>query len=397
MHALAWDTNENLLWGVNRVPTGKTATDAVCAVWRIDVNDEVGGTGGAAAYIATLAFTFTEPGGFCQLHFTGSRFVTGLAVDPATDTIYVSPAGESRIRAFNKDGAPAANDPINFTKITRSACPTRCYVSGLAMGEDGLLMVSATSDSRLFTIDPANKSLESTLNGAAPRNYDLECGPMVYDQLGTPLRTILSADLNSSVINVLEAPPGFCNPLDFVVRNLRVGPSAITLPQSGLTIVDVSFEVAAFGRDPSAWSSKIEDISTRMSVADVRMLAEPGDECDFTTHSFPGPIVTPLPCAEGDTAGSPSANGYAVCLDGLDNDSDGLTDYHDDDCTAQVSGLTVNYTLSETFQTISRRVIVGACRTGVDPTITFTTALFPTDTNPANNSASADLTVNCLP
>jgi len=387
VHAIAWDSSEDVLWGVDQFPTGPSPLDASGAVWRIDVRQLTGGLGNEA-YLATLAFTFNDAK-LCNLSLKDS-FITGLAVDDTTDTVYVSGQGGSLIRAFTKTGTPAPNDPIDFGRLTKNYCPGGCRTSGLAFGTDGRLMASARLDARLFVIDPSGPTLQDVFTSGSPRNWDLECGPIVFDAAGAPSRTVLSADLFSNLIRIVEAPSHFCNPVDVVMRNYQVSPNPITLPPTRIGIVRVSFEAAAFGGTPAqplltaatSWSARLDRFHPI-----VRLLAEPGDTCSLDIEDFLGPIHQLVTCAEGDTAGSPSVHGFAVCYDGVDNDGDGLTDFQDPDCTGQISHLDASVALGETFQTISRYAVVGGCDGGRG--LTIGAAMFhPLDTNTANNGGA---------
>lgn len=191
--AIAWDSNENKLWGGDLDGAGS------CRIWSIDM----------ATGIATQRFTFTDPSPLARCSVA---FFDGITVDSVTDTIYASPDVHTHIRHFKKDGTPAANDPIDFETLTIGQCPwaqgfgaAGCWNSGLAIGLDGNLFAGTANDGKIFQFNPTTPAsligLFATVSG---RDEDLECGPIINGK-----ETILSKQLEGP-IDVLEAPEGTC-------------------------------------------------------------------------------------------------------------------------------------------------------------------------------------------
>jgi len=213
--AIAWDPNENLLWG------GDVSATA-CRIWTVD----------PISGVAMLQFTFTDPHpvtGTCQ----ANQFMDGIAVDSVTDTLYVSPDVHTLIHHVNKDGSTAANDPIDFESLTAGLCPFAqgsgfdgCLNSGLAIGLDGNLFAGTNGDGKIMQLDPdVPASLVGQFSTVSGRDEDLECGPLFHKTDGSIVETILSADVRfSDNINVLEAPKGTC----VLVPTITLAPAEAT-------------------------------------------------------------------------------------------------------------------------------------------------------------------------
>ena len=213
--AIAWDPNENLLWG------GDVSADA-CRIWTVD----------PTSGLATLKFSFTDPHpvtGTCQ----NNEFFDGITVDAVTNTLYASPDVHTLIHHFNKDGSAAANDPIAFEPLTTGLCPVAqgsgfngCLNSGLAIGLDGNLFAGTDGDGKIMQLDPvAPATLLGQFSTVSGRDEDLECGPLFHKTDGSVVETILSADVRfSDNINVLEAPKGTC----VLVPTITLAPAEAT-------------------------------------------------------------------------------------------------------------------------------------------------------------------------
>ncbi|MDP3940943.1 MAG: hypothetical protein Q8Q49_01395 [bacterium] len=200
--AIAWDTNENKLWGGDIGPDA--AGVSACRIWSIDMS-----TG-----VATLRFSFVDPHGGCDL-----SFFDGLTVDTVTDTLYLSPDVHKYIHHYKKDGTLAGNDPIDFETLTSApadVCPLTepfpnpdpvqgCNNSGLTIGLDGTLFAGTNGDSKIVMVDPVAKAFLGVFSTVDGRDEDLECGPVVKG-----LETILSREFFTGAIAVLEAPEGTC-------------------------------------------------------------------------------------------------------------------------------------------------------------------------------------------
>lgn len=196
--AIAWDTNENKLWGGDLDGAGS------CRIWSIDM-----GSG-----LATLRFSFVDPHGGCSF-----AFFDGLTVDTVTDTLYLSPDVHKYIHHYNKDGSLGVNDPIDFETLTSApadVCPgtepfpdadpvAGCNNSGLAIGLDGTLFAGTNGESKIVTVNPVAKTFTGVFSTVDGRDEDLECGPKVNG-----LETLLSREFFSGAIAVLEVPEGTC-------------------------------------------------------------------------------------------------------------------------------------------------------------------------------------------
>ncbi len=200
--AIAWDDNETRLWG------GDLDGKGHCRIWSIDL----------ATGLATLRFSFGGDG--CALPFS---FFDGLTVDTVTNTLYLSPDVQRFIRHLNKDGTPAANDPIDFETLTSAPdrCPSSepvpnpnpvdgCPNSGLAIGLDGILFAGTNGAGRIIQLDPNPPAFLGDFATVSGRDEDLECGPRFSKADGSVVETILSRDFFSGRIDILEAPQGTC-------------------------------------------------------------------------------------------------------------------------------------------------------------------------------------------
>lgn len=193
--AIAWDSNENLLWGGN---TGGNK----CHIFSIDL----------ATGLATERFNYTDASGHCSF-----EFFDGITVDANTNTIYLSPDVNPTIRHFDKAGNPSSNDPIAFESMTAGQCPfsqglgsSGCLNSGLAIGIDGKLFAGTNGDGKIYELDPSVPSLLGQFATVSGRDEDLECGPLFTKPDGSVVETILSREAFSGRIDVLEAPRGTC-------------------------------------------------------------------------------------------------------------------------------------------------------------------------------------------
>jgi Bacterial Ig-like domain (group 1) len=209
--AIAWDSNEGLLWGGNLDGAGH------CQIWKIDL----------ATGLAALQFTFTDPSGFCG---DGAEFYDGITVDTKSNTLYLSPDVNPTIRHFNKAGNPLPGDPIPFSTMTTGQCPVAqgfgfpgCLNSGLAIGIDGHLFAGTDGDGKIFDLDPTVPSVLGQFATVSGRDEDLECGPLFTKPDASVVETILSREAFSGRIDVLEAPLGTC-----VVFQLGLTPSSAT-------------------------------------------------------------------------------------------------------------------------------------------------------------------------
>jgi hypothetical protein len=213
--AIAWDTNENTMWGTNQDGAG------TCNIFRVDVN-----TG-----ITSPAFSFAD----ANCNFT---FYDGITIDTVTDTIYTSADVVSTIHHFDKNGNPAANDLIPFTALTSGgvvpACgDVGCPNSGLAIGLDGTLFAGTNGFGTIVTLDPNTPAFLSEFGTATGRDEGLTCGPTVQG-----LETILSRDLNSNIIDVLETADGTC--IDPTVDKQVVAGELLPLDSTALLIGGLS-------------------------------------------------------------------------------------------------------------------------------------------------------------
>ncbi|MEP6759210.1 MAG: hypothetical protein ABJB55_08445 [Actinomycetota bacterium] len=279
--AIAWDPNENLLWG------GDVSSDA-CRVWTVD----------PTSGLATLQFSFTDTHpvtGLCQ----NNQFLDGITVDSVTNTLYVSPDVHTLIHHFNKDGSVAANDPIDFESLTAGLCPVAqgdgydgCLNSGLTIGLDGNLFAGTDGDGKIMQLDPvAPASLLGQFSTVSGRDEDLECGPLFHKTDGSVVETILSADVRfSDNINVLEAPRGTC----VLVPTIMLAPADAT--NEGGTLHTVTATLDA-GRSPVA------DV-----LVDFRVVSGP----NTGEASDPGECSVNAGCttdASGDVSWTYSSNG----------------------------------------------------------------------------------------
>jgi hypothetical protein len=193
--AIAWDSNENVLWGGN---TG----GGQCHIFSIDL----------ATGLATPRFSYADASGRCS-----EEFFDGITVDTNTNTIYLSPDVNPTIRHFDKAGNPSSNDPIQFSTLTAGQCPFAqsfgfpgCLNSGLAIGIDGKLFAGTDGDGKIFELDPTVPSVVGQFATVSGRDEDLECGPLFTKPDGSVVETILSREAFSGRIDVLEAPHGTC-------------------------------------------------------------------------------------------------------------------------------------------------------------------------------------------
>jgi hypothetical protein len=201
--AIAWDANDNALWGGNLDGSGN------CRIYEIDM-----GTG-----LATFKFSFQDPSGLCS-----AEFYDGITVDTNTNTLYLSPDVNPTIRHFDKAGNPASGDPIPFSTLAGDTCGgSPCVNSGLAIGIDGTLFAGTNGFGKIVELDPAAPSFLGQFASVSGRDEDLECGPLYTKQDGSVVETILSRDAFSGRIDVLEAPKGTC-----VVFKLGLTPATAT-------------------------------------------------------------------------------------------------------------------------------------------------------------------------
>jgi hypothetical protein len=195
--AIAWDPDLNVLWGGELADTDNDGNNDTCNIWSIDMSTGVG----------TLAFSFIDVHGGCDFFF-----FDGITVDTVTDTLWLSPDVHQYIHHYTKAGAEIAADLIDFGSLTPTDCGGGpCPNSGLAIGLDGNLFAGTAGFGKIFQIDPGPPAMNlgqfSTVTG---RDEDLECGPRFTKPDGSTVETILSADLESVKIDVLEAPEGTC-------------------------------------------------------------------------------------------------------------------------------------------------------------------------------------------
>lgn len=182
--AIAWDPNENRLWGGDLDGAGK------CRIWSIDM-----GTG-----LATLRFSFADIHGGCGPEFL---FFDGITVDSVTDTIWLSPDIHTFIHHYDKLGNEIVADLINFSALTPAGEPD--VNSGLAIGLDGNLFAGTAFNSKIVQLDPLTPAFIGVFANVAGRDEDLECGPEVEG-----VETLLSRTFEDGHIDVLEVPEGTC-------------------------------------------------------------------------------------------------------------------------------------------------------------------------------------------
>jgi len=187
LDAVAWDHTQGRLWGGNLDGSGS------CRIWQINVT-----TG-----LAMLAFSFIDLG--CD--FT---FFDGLTVDTVNPgMLWVSPDVSTQIHHYTKTGTEIPGDLISFSVLTGLAN------SGLAMGLDGKLFAGTDGAGMIFELTPTGPlspgaSVDGLFASVSGRDEDLECGPVFTKNDGSMVETILSRELFSGRIDVLEAPPHTC-------------------------------------------------------------------------------------------------------------------------------------------------------------------------------------------
>ncbi len=363
LEALAWDSNEQTLWTVDRILTGPKSGNTghgTCAVWRGVDGQHTVNIGGQWLILASLAFTF-KSGDDCNYPSTQSNFFDGLTVDPATNTLYLSPARGAVIRHFNKDGTPAANDPIDFSALTRGICGGRgCRSSGLLLGRNGHLLSATGTSGKLVEIDPSGPSVVAVYDSGAGRDWGLSCGPAFVLPDRTPVNAIFSADLLSPKLNIIEAPPGICDAPDYGVRNLVVSPREVSAVQGQVVTVSLSGEYIGFGSEIVAAGDVPVRIRVRGEATRSRIVAAPGDLCfEYFTPVSDISHTFPVPCAEGDVGGPPTyppSIGGQACLDGIDNDGDSLVDGADADCQMTITEADFRGPSTGKFETFHRDV-----------------------------------------
>lgn len=390
MEAIAWDSAEQLLWGVGRIPSRTDPIDGICAVWRIDVISSTGR--------AQLAFWFSDPGGGCD--FTPQNFVDGLTVDPGTDSIYLSFANGSQIRHFYENGARAPNDPIDFSSLTEGVCGgSSCRSSGLIFGADGSLLSATGLAEKLVRLDPNTPSLVDVYDTEAGGSWDLECGPMFAARDGSLKATILSADLLSSMINVLEAPEGVCKPMDYALRELRLTPRGPFKVGVGDELtVSVTGQAGGFNYLPQAFQKANVLLHAALPPSPMhgRFMAHPGDSC--YTYGRWGHL-DPIPCSEGDRGGYYPSMGGQTCYDGLDNDGNGLIDNQDPNCMTDIEFIQFAAGALDQFETFQRDLIL-QCTDAASVKGQITASISPweqgiQDTTHADDADVIDLIVRC--
>jgi hypothetical protein len=288
MEALAWDPVEEHLWAVNRIPVSPSGTgvvSGVCAVWRLGpVGDETVPQGEWPQESAQLAFTFTDVAGGCDFFSDRPNSFDGLAVDPVSGSLYLSAAGGATIRHLNKDGTPATNDPIDFAALTAGVCGgPGCGSSGLLVGVNGNLLSATGETGKLVEIDPDGPSVVAVYDSGAGRDWGIACGPVHTLPDGSLTNTVLSADLYSANISLLEAPPGLCDSADYAFRNPVVLPGDVIVARLGQTAYGV------FGGEYIGFGSEVAgagpiNVTMDLAVLDGggfdnprRIIAEPGD------------------------------------------------------------------------------------------------------------------------
>lgn len=390
LEAIAWDTGELILWGVNRIATGPGPLDAVCAVWRFGI---------LSGREANFAFWYDDPDGGCEFSATGGNFVDGLAVDTNTDTLYVSHGQSTHIRHFQKDGTPAANDEIDFAALTAGICGGgSCTSSGLLFGADGTLLVATGTSGKLIQIDPTVPAIVNVFDSGAGRDWGLACGPMYVKADGSLANTILSADLLSDKINVLNSPDGVCDAIDFSLRDVHLEPAQPYSTHVG-GVIEAAIVGQAAGLGPVL--PDLDDFRVSFgpgtktgATAEYRLISEPGDRCVRQTGQWE---FSPVACAEGDQPWEQPSLGGQNCYDGLDNDGDGLVDADDSDCQGHVNSLSFPTVATNQFEEFSRTLRIRCLEVG---SVSWTVGVglsvaFLYDSTADDNSASVEFSVVC--
>lgn len=213
--AIAWDPNENRLWG------GDLDGAGACRIWSIDM----------ATGLATLRFSFVDPHGGCDFFF-----FDGITVDSVTDTLWLSPDVHTFIHHYDKLGNEIVADLIDFAAVTPAGEPD--VNSGLAIGLDGNLFAGTNGFSKIVQINPGPPAaFVGVFANVSGRDEDLECGPAIEGK-----ESILSRSLEDGHIDVLEAPKETCKspvPGDTTPPELKcietVNPHGNKVPPAGST------------------------------------------------------------------------------------------------------------------------------------------------------------------
>jgi hypothetical protein len=192
--ALSWDPTENKLWSGRQ-------TGGVCTISSIDMT-----TG-----MATDRFSYSSSIGCTD------TFYDGLTVDPVSNTIWTSSDNFATISHFTKTGTPLGSIDFGSLSAAFDGCSSPhvggtvgCGNSGLAIGLDGTLFAGTNGVGKIYELKPSVPSITGVFASVSGRDEDLECGPQFTKSDGTKVETILSRDLLSANINLLEAPTGTC-------------------------------------------------------------------------------------------------------------------------------------------------------------------------------------------
>ncbi|MEM2759380.1 MAG: hypothetical protein QXW73_01135 [Nitrososphaerales archaeon] len=230
--AIAWDPNENALWGGEVADTDAFPGNDTCVIWSINLNNG----------LATKRFGFTFDG--CTFNF-----FDGITIDTVTNTIYLSPDIQRLIH--HRDKAGNLLRLIDFETLTSNPdrCPNTepnpdpnpvqgCNNSGLAIGIDGALFAGTNGEGKIVEIDPVTPAFVSDFANLGPRTEDLECGPPFRKDDGTVVQILLSRERFTGGVDVVELSPGKCIPPDFDVGT-RLTKAAN--PSSGTAPITVTY------------------------------------------------------------------------------------------------------------------------------------------------------------
>ncbi len=191
---IAWDPSRNVMWGVDLGDN---------SVYSINMGDFF------ASGDVVATFEFNVDGA------TGSELCDGIAYDPGSDTLWISPDVNQSVFEF---GLPAGGLLTTITPKNAAGIADG-LVSGVVVGSGDTLYIGRNGAQEIRLIDKTTGDFISKFSQTQGRAEDLACDPVTY----APLEAILAKEAFGGFYEAFEVEPGTCPlpgepPMDPVVR-----------------------------------------------------------------------------------------------------------------------------------------------------------------------------------
>jgi hypothetical protein len=180
---IAWDPSRNVMWGVEPVSNPRR-------VFSINMGDFFAD----GDVVATFAFNADGA--------AGSGLCDGVAYDPGSDTLWISPDVNSSVYEF---GLPAGG-LLNTVTPKNSDGNADGLVSGVVVGSGNTLYIGRNGAQEVRLIDKTTGNFISQFSQTQGRAEDLACDPVTY----APLEAILAKEANDPFYEAFEVEPGTC-------------------------------------------------------------------------------------------------------------------------------------------------------------------------------------------